>query len=568
MPSWLLALLAGGMFCMGTGVLTVRSVSWPPCTPPSAASRLLQSRLNAAIADGASAFVIPAGDYHFGSATFNISGARGLHIRVEGSPRLLFSLGGAVVVQSSTNSVLQGPLTIDYTEEPASQVIVRSVGSGCFSTSTPPQVCEVDVDVEPGFPPPDPSIRPDLCLYPSCETKLVFFDGAQRTLRHPQQVTWLLNSTRLPTAPEAVGARYRIATQQLWAHNLVVGDHVAIASRRCGGCTYQLMHSANFTTQDLVIHGSCNMAVWELGGLGGNTFSRLRVQRPPGSQRLLAANFDGFHSEGSRIAPTLRDSVIEYVADDFFNVQNAIDVVLGYANPGSTSWLVVADNSFNSTFATSAMVKGAAIRFFRPTENQWISTPIGKAVIKSAVPLPAAERTLFLSRAANISATFAARFGWSLAGFMSQQNSLFKLELESVSGLAPEYTDFAQVNSSYGAVIEGNRFAQTIGRAGVLNSIGARVFNNTFELATGGGLLVDAETSWLSGSLGVQRDMTVEDNRFEQLCVSPVPFLQCNCSAPHKPPLCDPVYNPAQGTGVTNRGNRIIAKTDNAGGFS
>lgn len=535
------------------------AAAWPPWSPPSAAARLLQTRLDATIAASAPTFVIPVGDYDFGSAAFNISDAHGLRIRAEGFPRLLFSLGGVVVVQRSTNCTLEGPLTIDYTEEPASQVRVRSVGGGCFSTTTPPQVCELDVDVETGFPPPDPTIRPDLCFYPSCETKLVFFEGEQpHNLRHPQQVTWLLNSTRLKS-PRTMAARYRIATQQLWAHNLKVGDLVAIASRRCGGCSYQLIHSANFTTQDLMIHGSCNMAVWELGGLGGNTFSRLQIRRPPSSQRLLAANFDGFHSEGSRIAPTLRDSVIEYVADDFFNVQNAIDVVLGHTSRGE---LVVADNSFNSTFATPAMVEGATVGFFRATTNIWISAPIGRAVIKRAMPLTAAERHQFLARAANVSATIAARFGWSLAGFMSQQNSLFKLQLEGRSGSVPEYADFAQVNSSYGAVIEGNRFAQTIGRAGVLNSIGARVSNNSWVGATGGGLLVDAETSWLSGNLGVVRDMAVEKNRFEQLCVSPVPFLQCNCTAPHKPPLCDPVYNPAQGAGVTNRGNRIIAKTE------
>eukprot|EP01044_Picomonas_judraskeda_P016733 COSAG03_NODE_3024_length_2280_cov_234.403943_3_plen_121_part_00 len=96
------------------------------------------------------------------------------------------------------------------------------------------------------------------------------------------------------------------------------------------------------------MHGSCNMAVWELGGLGGNSYSGLRVTRPEGaaaptagthrgtsssaetekdreaeakadretqreiggsSSRLLAANFDGFHSEGSRVGPTLTDSV-------------------------------------------------------------------------------------------------------------------------------------------------------------------------------------------------------------------------------------------------------------------
>ena len=79
------------------------------------------------------------------------------------------------------------------------------------------------------------------------------------------------------------------------------------------------------------------------------------------------------------------------------------------------------------------------------------------------------------------------------------------------------------MNSSFGAVIEGNRFAQTIGRAGVLNSIGASS-NNTFMMATG------EACSWTKplGSLGtwVQRGMIVENNVFERLRIA-VP-LQCN----------------------------------------
>ena len=124
-------------------LLAVRSSSlgvaeW---TQPSAAALQLQAGLDAAIRSAASTFTIPPGDYDFGSAAFNISDAHGLRIRALGGPRLLFALGGAVIVQRATDSMLQGPLTIDYNEEPASQVTVRRVGSGCFSTSTPPQVC-------------------------------------------------------------------------------------------------------------------------------------------------------------------------------------------------------------------------------------------------------------------------------------------------------------------------------------------------------------------------------------------------------------------------------------------
>ena len=39
-----------------------------------------------------------------------------------GNPRLLFNVGGYVVITGAVDSTLLGPITIDYTEEPASQV--------------------------------------------------------------------------------------------------------------------------------------------------------------------------------------------------------------------------------------------------------------------------------------------------------------------------------------------------------------------------------------------------------------------------------------------------------------
>ena len=101
------------------------------------------------------------------------------------------------------------------------------------------------------------------------------------------------------------------------------------------------------------------------------------------------------------------------------------------------------------------------------------------------------------------------RYGWSLAGFVSKATKLHRLVLRGTTpdhtssnvsnsasssgsgnsssgssssgstgsdvvsskrsnvalGVDVEYGDFAQVNSSFGAVIRGNRFRQTIGRA-------------------------------------------------------------------------------------------------------
>ena len=69
---------------------------------------------------------------------------------------------------------------------------------------------------------------------------------------------------------------------------------------------------------------------------------------------------------------------------------------------------------------------------------------------------------------------------------------------------------------------------------------------------------MDAETTWLSGNLGMNRDMTIVNNTFRGLCRSPVPHaqLQCNFSS-CTGGLCDPVYQPARNTNVRNEGNVI-----------
>jgi hypothetical protein len=88
------------------------------------------------VATDVALFTIPAGDYHFGSLSFNITDARRMQISVEGAPRLLFALGAAVVVERADSTTLAGPLSIDYIGELASQSVVTAVGSGCFSTSS------------------------------------------------------------------------------------------------------------------------------------------------------------------------------------------------------------------------------------------------------------------------------------------------------------------------------------------------------------------------------------------------------------------------------------------------
>ena len=211
------------------------------------------------------------GEYAFNSADFNITACVGVTFQVGGGvgggaavaggiASLLFSLGFGVVVRSSRDLVVAGAFAIDYTEEPSSQGTITAVGPDCFSTSTPPKNCTLDVTVHRGFPPPDPAARPDFCPYPACETALVLFSGATGNMLRPQIVNWLHGSARLPAAADGTGQgtggarappptlatahhgsdaeppqhRYRPTTLQMWAHSVAVGDVVAVKSRRCG----------------------------------------------------------------------------------------------------------------------------------------------------------------------------------------------------------------------------------------------------------------------------------------------------------------------------------------------
>ena len=163
-------------------------------------------------------------------------------------------------------------------------------------------------------------------------------------------------------------------------------------------------------------------------------------------------------------------------------MQNAIDVVVGMTAAGE---LVVADGSFNSTYSTPEMTAGAGVSILRPTRDCWIASEVGKGSIQQAVRLTDAEAAPFRARAENISGMFNERYGWALAGFVSKSMDLRRLVPASGSNTAAvQYGDLCQVNSSFGAVLERNSFRQTIGRGGVLNSIGAVVRENVFEGAT------------------------------------------------------------------------------------
>ena len=503
-------------------------------TPPSAAATALQAAIDAAVASGAPTLSAAPGAYAFGSASLNVSGAHGLALSLAGAS-LVFAPGAGVSVNDAQDVSLSGPVAVSYSAPAFAQATIEALGADCFSTSSPPRICVLDVSLHDGYPAPD-----TWPFAPEGETKLILFDGAARTMRRPQILSMLLNATRSAAGPR----RWVLETLQLWAHNVVAGDVAVVASRDgCGACTVEIRNSSRVATRDMTITAACNMAVIELGGGGAHVHERLTIA--PADGAYLATNFDGLHSEGTLVGPTLLNSSFAHVGDDFLNVQNAIDVVLGWraGASGSDADLVVADASFGTTFPVSA---GTSFHFFLPAVgNVWGATALWNATVCGAELLQGADARRWVPLAANASNAFQARYGWSFASFLSTAYSIFALSFCPDASRPPppaalDYTALAQVNSSCCAVVRGNMFADGLGRVAPFESPNSVFEGNIANGTMYGGLLVSAEIGWLSGNLGID-DVRVVNNTFVDCCsYSRVGFPNGQCNA-----SLFPVYNPS-----------------------
>jgi len=299
------------------------------------------------------------------------------------------------------------------------------------------------------------------------------------------------------------------------------------------------------------------MALLELGGGGAHTHTRLTVTPAPGA--FLTTNFDGLHSEGALIGPTLVDSVLEHIGDDFVNVQNSIDVVLGWQASGGSAGgqdLIVADASFGSTFPLPP--GDTAFRFFEPQAgNVWATSQLWAANVCSARLLEGAAAAPWKPLATNASAAFFARYGWAFSPYLAASFALYALQLCPDAARPPPpaalgYTSLAQVNSSCCTSVRNNFFADGLGRVGPFNSPHSVFQGNIVRGTLNGGLLLSAELTWLSGNLGID-DVLIADNVLTDCCSYMrlgYPGGQCNATG-------YPVFLPGGATNVTLVNNTV-----------
>jgi hypothetical protein len=515
--------------------------------PPSQSALALQDAINVAISSGKNSYtIINGGKFLFNSASLNITSSLSSFILYGEGAELIFAVGSAsIIIRDSINLTIYN-LTIDSSTPTFTQGFITLISDSCFSTETPPLICVIDITVDDGF--PNPTI-----WCPTCETKLIFFNPQTKLMIRPQIPTWLINATSLNN-----GSSYRLFTQQLWEHSIVVGDVVIVASRACGPCTYQVINSSFITTRNVSIHSSCNMAFYELGGGGGNIYDNIHVTTRQDDIRYLASNFDAFHSEGTMIGPSVTNSYFSHIGDDFFNVQNAIDIVLGFLDNINRT-IVVADSSFGSTYPISSHT---FFKFFLPQQgNAWLANEIYNATICNSTKLQGDEATSWILLAENASTVFFEKYGWTFANFAPLSYDIWTLTIcEESSTPNPDlltYTTLAQVNSSFGAKFTNNYFEDNLVRGGVLVSPNSTFKGNTINGTQFGGLLLSAEITWLSGNLG-NSNVAIIDNTFIDCCPYTridYPYGICNNTIT---PLY-PVFNPG---GVGGRSSGIIIENN------
>lgn len=88
------------------------------------------------------------------------------------------------------------------------------------------------------------------------------------------------------------------------------------------------------TTEDLAIHAAGYSGVYEADGGGGHVYRRFTLA--PRNGMIIAANADGIHSSKCDEGPTIENSVVKSLLDDFFNIQTTMQLVMAVSSMGGS----------------------------------------------------------------------------------------------------------------------------------------------------------------------------------------------------------------------------------------
>ena len=302
-------------------------------------ARDLQTKIDAAIASRSPQLTVPAGNYFFGNRTLLIENATDFALLADGLGPVEFVFAnaeGGVIIHSCNNVTISGRnatgragIHVDRSPPPFAQGTVTKVSDGTSPAeftldgdSADPRSLSGDVDPTDYWPNGSSSVMTTGWKKGS--------RGAPDTRGMPTGSGPFNHNAIVEIAPR----KFRCSSKgELSA--LKVGDQ--FVSTIWKGFMYNVANSSRVTTEDLAVHATGYMGVYEADGGGGHTYRRFSLV--PRNGRIISSNADGIHSEDLDKGPTIIDSHFHSMLDDFMGIHATLLLVQSVETTGSTTKL-------------------------------------------------------------------------------------------------------------------------------------------------------------------------------------------------------------------------------------
>jgi hypothetical protein len=448
------------------------------------AAKKLTADLAAATANNAKQFVIPPGDYRFGSPDL---------------PALIIKASNMDIAAEGANFWYSGRI-------PQSAVSFLNCSNVQFHGATfdadpfcylQGQILSIDPNsktlllrMDPGFPLPDKT----WLAHPGT-MKAIYFDP-QGALRQTEP-DWVENLI-------SVGARdYRVTFVRnvlfTAPSQVAPGDRMALPDRSMGH-VIALNRCKAVTLSGITIYAAPDMAITEGGGDGGNVYSGCKVIRRPGTQRMLACNADVFHSIQVTNGPLIGNCEFSFNGDDLINVHSFASIACQQTAPNT----VLLD-----CFGECDLAVGGDLSFFAFKSMKLLGT----AKITQFTPRPdLAERARTLPKTMTSA-------GNAVADIFRNQSAMYAVTLDhplNVPGYAVVYSD---LHAARGTVIRNNYLHDTSFRGIVLKCVGGTVTGNRLSGIGLPGIELATDHYFCEGP--IPRDILVSGNTLTDVAISP-----------------------------------------------
>ena len=483
----------------------------------------LQRTIDAAIARGASQLTLqpPSAEYDCTAASLVIMD--GVDLEIDGlGATLWFAPGTGLSVKNCTRVRVQN-VALDYTPTLA-QGVVTSVDAARHSF-----VAKFDADflrVDQLGPPHFPG---------DGQVKVAFFSNATRRMLRNASLDAAINifaatSETALVDPSANTWRVNVTGNlNAFQYAVAVGLPVLVFPRG-GSHSLVVSQSAHCVFTDVRIYGGGSMGIVDAGGVGGNTYRRVVLDRRPLRRgrdmellasplfRYLASNADGIHSTSNNDAPTLVDSTISWTGDDLANICSAMSVTLVPVGEEALAFVDIGGN-----LATAQ--RGDVMSFYHLTTMVFQ----GSATIAS-VEVGSADPTALAAMRAGYAAMQAPPYS---AHFVSEPEHFFVTGSPvaitfqgSRPAFAQKYWSLAvlEATDNSNALVQNTTLSDGYARAFMVKGRDSTFVNNTFRRA--GGIWIGPEQAWLEGDPGI-RNVTIENNVFDAIGDTPVEY-NCN----------------------------------------